>query len=585
MIFLVLILALIGHSAPTAQGGILDLQDWNWRVQGNIDLNGEWEFYWNTLQTEFVNTTASSMISLPAAWNRVQQSPGQNYPLFGCATYRLKIILPPERPHLGLIIPSIANASAVFADRWDLGQVGIPACESSHMISHWRDIYHPLPLSKSDTLELIVHASNFQTGVGGAWKPLTLGSFQEIENSFLLMRALRIFIAGVLFLMALYHVVLYSYRTSEKANIFFSAISLVGAYRLLSPGDHLISEVIPWIPWEFLIRVDFAIVGLGLILIYKFTDVLYEKFTKNPISHWVLGAALLHSFACLWMPLHWLIPSLVPMQWIFLLGYALLLRGLIKAIRAKCGWPCAIHLIAMLIFLATIINDFLYAKQWINTGYLASYGLIPVIIFQWFLMARSYSLTYNHAERRLHKFLRMMAQAIESKNRYTGDHVTRVAAISKLIAQRMMLTSDQLQQIELGAIVHDLGKIHLSDDILNKPSALNPEETALVQQHPRKGHHILSKIEGLDIPRNVILYHHENWDGSGYPSGLKKHEIPLEARIVAVADFWDAITSDRSYRRALDMKSALLTIKQEAGRRLDPRIVEVFISGGIADKA
>ncbi|MCK4768149.1 MAG: HD domain-containing protein, partial [Desulfobacula sp.] len=178
----------------------------------------------------------------------------------------------------------------------------------------------------------------------------------------------------------------------------------------------------------------------------------------------------------------------------------------------------------------------------------------------------------------LEVFLMVLASAIESKDPYTGGHVERVANYSKDLAQKIGLASYRINEIYMGAIVHDVGKIGIKDVILNKPGKLTDEEFDQVKEHPLIGKNILSKLEIAPVAVNIAYYHQEKWNGTGYPTGTKGKTIPLEARIVAIADCWDAITSDRPYRKAMPLPKAIQIMKSERGKALDPELLDLFMN-------
>jgi HD-GYP domain-containing protein (c-di-GMP phosphodiesterase class II) len=176
--------------------------------------------------------------------------------------------------------------------------------------------------------------------------------------------------------------------------------------------------------------------------------------------------------------------------------------------------------------------------------------------------------------------VKAIAAIIDAKDGYTHRHSERVAAIAMLIARQLGLSPEERSIVELSALLHDVGKIGVPDAILNKPGQLTDEEFAEVRRHPVHGAAILSNIQSERVLALVpgIKSHHERWDGSGYPEGLKGDEIPLLGRILAVADFLDALSSDRSYRKATSICDAIELIKQESGRAFDPQIVEALLA-------
>ncbi len=173
-----------------------------------------------------------------------------------------------------------------------------------------------------------------------------------------------------------------------------------------------------------------------------------------------------------------------------------------------------------------------------------------------------------------------LARAIEFKDGHTGNHVTRVADISKLIALELGLSEAHARMIYLAAPLHDVGKIGIPDELLGKPARLSAEEFAIMKQHVEIGTQILANgcSELLKIACSIAGGHHEKWDGSGYPAGLAGHQIPLEARIVAVADVFEALCSERPYKRAWSIEAAYAEILSCSGTHFDPDCVAAFVS-------
>lgn len=175
------------------------------------------------------------------------------------------------------------------------------------------------------------------------------------------------------------------------------------------------------------------------------------------------------------------------------------------------------------------------------------------------------------------QFVGSLAQALDARDADTAGHSRRVSEYSCAIAKAMNLSEADLETIRVGALLHDVGKIGISDLVLQKPGRLTPEEEQLIRQHPVIGKKILANVEGLDPFLNIVELHHENWNGTGYPHGLKETDIPLDARIVKVADAYDAMTSNRPYRRGMGHAEALAILQGAAGIEMDAAVVETFV--------
>lgn len=173
------------------------------------------------------------------------------------------------------------------------------------------------------------------------------------------------------------------------------------------------------------------------------------------------------------------------------------------------------------------------------------------------------------------------SETIEQKDPYTKGHCNRVRNISLRIADCIHLPQDDLATLEGGALLHDIGKIGIPEQILNKPDRLTDEEYAVIKQHPETGEKIVKYIDLFKPYLPIIRNHHERYDGNGYPDGLKGEEIPILVRIVAIADAFDAMTSNRSYRAPLPKEIAVEELKLCSGTQFDPYLVNVFIDNDI----
>jgi putative nucleotidyltransferase with HDIG domain len=168
------------------------------------------------------------------------------------------------------------------------------------------------------------------------------------------------------------------------------------------------------------------------------------------------------------------------------------------------------------------------------------------------------------------------SQVLDMRDHVTDEHTHRVADLTVALARRMGIPESELGQIRRGALLHDIGKMAIPDSILQKPDNLSAMEKASMQTHPEKAFQILSQIDYLLPAIDIPYCHHEKWDGTGYPRGLKGEEIPLPARIFAVVDVFDALTSDRPYRKAWNREKALLYIQEQSGRHFYPEAVRAF---------
>ncbi|MBM2830954.1 MAG: domain virulence regulator [Dehalococcoidia bacterium] len=173
-----------------------------------------------------------------------------------------------------------------------------------------------------------------------------------------------------------------------------------------------------------------------------------------------------------------------------------------------------------------------------------------------------------------------LAYALEAKDRYTSGHSQRVARMAVAVAKELDIPSDRVEKIRLGALIHDLGKIGVREAVLNKPGKLTDEEFRHMGEHPDIGQHILNPVVDEKSTLEMVRHHHERYDGRGYPDGLQGEKIPLGARILAVADSYDAMTSERPYRGAMSVDAANAEIVRGRSAQFDPMVADAFLRSG-----
>ncbi|MFO7585090.1 MAG: response regulator [Anaerolineales bacterium] len=172
----------------------------------------------------------------------------------------------------------------------------------------------------------------------------------------------------------------------------------------------------------------------------------------------------------------------------------------------------------------------------------------------------------------------MLANLVEARDSYTGDHIQRVQALAMELGAALGWTPEALVTLEYGSLLHDIGKITIPEVILNKPGKLTPEEFEVIRTHTVVGAKILEDIPHLRGAIPYVRSHHERWDGSGYPDGLAGEDTPIEGRLMAIVDFFDALTSERSYHTNRPVEQVLQMIRENAGKHFDPVMAEVFIA-------
>ena len=175
------------------------------------------------------------------------------------------------------------------------------------------------------------------------------------------------------------------------------------------------------------------------------------------------------------------------------------------------------------------------------------------------------------------QFVGSLASALDARDQYTAGHSRRVSELSCAVASALQMPEQSVEQIRVGALLHDIGKIGVADSVLQKPGRLTAEEFAQVKQHPVIGRRILEGVGGFADYLPAVELHHENWDGTGYPKGLRGCETPTDARIIHVADAYDAMTTNRSYRSGMTHEAAIAELMKYSGIQFDPEIVAAFV--------
>lgn len=240
-------------------------------------------------------------------------------------------------------------------------------------------------------------------------------------------------------------------------------------------------------------------------------------------------------------------------------------RPLLEVWRVQMAWTTVNYLVMLPIgYLMAIIFD--KAGPWPELLFLA-----PLAGSRWiFALLVQLKKLYRHG-------VEIILAGVDARDPYTYSHSVRVGRYAELLAEYLGLSEDRVELVGDAGRLHDVGKLGTPDRILNKPGRLSPGEGAIMRRHPVVGGALLAQVEMLGCARDWVLHHHERWDGKGYPDRLYGNEIPIEARIIAVVDAYDAMTSDRPYRPAMSHQAALAEIQAVAGKQLDPWMVSKFM--------
>lgn len=206
------------------------------------------------------------------------------------------------------------------------------------------------------------------------------------------------------------------------------------------------------------------------------------------------------------------------------------------------------------------------------------YNIVGILLFLGPLLLARYAYKLYVDMRRIYiDTVKALSQAVEVKDPYTQGHSLRVSDYATELGKRVKLSQKRLENLKMAAILHDIGKIGIEESILNKPGRLTEEEFDKIKQHPQNGVKIIQDIVFLKDVSKIILDHHEKMDGTGYPNSKKQNEINAEAAILGIADVYDALTSDRPYRKAMNMEEALAIIEEGKGKHFNPQLADEFI--------
>lgn len=206
------------------------------------------------------------------------------------------------------------------------------------------------------------------------------------------------------------------------------------------------------------------------------------------------------------------------------------------------------------------------------------YGVFAVILFFGPLLIARFSFKlYVDMKKMYSETISALSNAVDAKDQYTSGHSHRVAEYAVEIAKRMGFNEAQIDKIRTAAILHDIGKIGVNENILNKPGKLEEHEFVEIRKHPEIGYNILLQVSNLSEVAKIIMYHHERYDGGGYPRGIGNDQVPIESYIISVSDAYDAMTTNRPYRPALDSDVAIQIIIDEAGKQFHPDVVKAFV--------
>ena len=608
-------------AVPRASKGVLDLRHWDFSTRQQLSLDGEWMFFWQ----EFLPADSdfspyfdekADFIRLPGYWNRTEYKgtvPGGR----GYATLVLKVLLPEAFPILGIRTQDILTAYSLSINGHKLHGSGTPGVSVKTSFPSYKTGLSRFS-AETDTLTIVLHISNFHSRMGGTWSGIILGSYESLEKrSRLNFISDIILICSILF-MGIFNLLLYSlYPGKErKAALYFSLFCLTIVIRILVTGDCLAYSLFPG-GWNILHRLEYLTLFCSVPFFFRYLDGVFKDLYPGLLKQLTSIACLVFSLV-LFLPSYYYTFSVQAYQ-ILLIGFCLsFVFYLIKALKKKFSGAVIIFTGFMVLFVFTL-NDILYTNQIIHTGEFVSVGMFFFIFSQTFILARQFTQNFhlaklqaeelketnqtlkeqihkreilqNHLLRSRSAIIMGLAKLTEFRDEETGNHLERIQEYTRLLAKELSrhpefegyITEDYMEDLYRSSILHDIGKVGVPDKILLKPGKLEKSEWGIMKTHTTIGGETIQSIEKqinqksfLTLGREIAFSHHEKWDGTGYPKGLKGREIPLSARIVAVADVFDALTSERPYKAPFSFEESCRIILEGEGLHFDPDIIAAF---------
>lgn len=597
---------------PTAQDGVLDLRDWDFRSDGAVDLHGEWRFFPDRFVKPGEDIRADQTIEVPGYWNRYSEASWWRAGS-GFATYALTVLLPETPGPLAINAGSVQTAYTLYAGGQRVASAGSSGVDRVSTTPAYRVNVEPLAIGPENSeLQVTLHVSNFHHRLGGIWEEARLGAQTQMETAQSRAIQAEVFLSAVILTVGMYHLVFFLLRHRERASLWFSLFCFAVVLRTLVTGQMRASVLFPGLPWGVLLKVEYLsfYVSLPIFLLY-FASVFPDELSSRVMRPFYLLAAAF-SAVVLATPARIYTWTVQPFQVMTVVCGIVVLAGVVRAIlhhRDGAIILCS----ASIVFFSAVVNDVLHANQLVDTLFLVPAGFLLFVLSQAFLLTRRLTRTFHVVElqsqqlsdavEELHHTNRQlelsrsglvvgMAKLAESRDNDTGAHLERIREycrilaihLCKLTAYETYITPQYIEDLCQSAILHDIGKVGVPDAILLKPSRLTAEEFAVIKRHPVLGGETIASVEGtvgsqsfLTMAREIAYAHHEKWDGTGYPRGISGEAIPLSARVVALADVYDALTSVRPYKPAFSHEDARRIILESRGTHFDSDVVDAFL--------
>jgi HD-GYP domain-containing protein (c-di-GMP phosphodiesterase class II) len=559
-------------AAPQVRQGVLDARAWDFR-SGSLRLDGNWHFQ-EGMELEPSRAAVQRFTRIPGSW-------GENTAAdtgLKMATYRLTLLLPPDVPPLLAMRPIRPSSHALQVSLDGVFQGGLGHFGASRLSSCPVFTSRPVFLRVSPGRhELLVEAAHFHLFYKGITRPLELGEASEVVREDERYRGFNDFLAGSLCVLALQFAILWWNRRRDLATGLFSLICLFSLARHLATTGNSVSELLPGFGWLGHLRLEYITFGTIILWVYWFSMELFPReFSRKPL-YFLQISGIVYSFFVLAATPQLIVQSVWYYQVVHmvLISYATTRLALAAHRRREGAW---LYLFGFAVLAGTVVNDILYAWGTIHTGLWSPAGMLALVVSLSILTARRSSHAFLVMEGGLESRLFRLAAQWEECHDGFRSHQRRVAEMAERLAKSLGMGADRVDRIRRAAGIHDAGMNSVPREILLFPGPLDSDSQEILRRHvslsPQEG-----LLEEVDEEAYIVDHHHEHWDGSGYPQGLLGEAIPLEARIVAVADMWDALRHERPYRPAFGQAEAIEILQRERGRSLDPSLLDLFLEG------
>ncbi|MGL4368264.1 MAG: 7TM-DISM domain-containing protein, partial [Spirochaetota bacterium] len=402
LVFSVLILICTGCSrtdgkqnAPAAAKGVLDLSGWDFEKNGSVNIDGEWEFYWNRLLTpeDFAEKkiTVEEYRQVPGYWNTYSRN-GVFLPASGFATYRVRIILETRGGVIGMHVPEAISSSRLWVNGMPAAECGTVSEDLSNLRPQFigRIIYVPV---SGNTLDIVYQVANSSYRKSGIWRSLSVGNPRIISSAHDARMGIDMFLFGCLLIMALYHIGLYVYRKNDRSALYFGLFCLIIVVRILTTGEHVLETAFPSFSWEIARKLEFSPLFFGSIFFMMFLFSLFPKEISRKVLTGFFAVLAVMGTAVMIIPVRLGSYLVVPLQIIILLGIVYILGAMIAAVARKREGSWYI-LAGFVVIMITSINDMLYSNSIIHTAYLMPFGLFLFIFSQSLMLAMRFSQSF-----------------------------------------------------------------------------------------------------------------------------------------------------------------------------------------------